>query len=129
MSYKYTPITTENGVATTLAVQQLLNDRKFVRGKLEWLSAQSRIMQEMREALNQKRHYLRLTLEDHAKLEETATDPEGDNDTGERYGDLALSDGRKIPAGPIIYPHLQAIKFAGKEEPPKPEEPTAEAAE
>lgn len=117
MSYRYILITTENGIQTTLAVQQLLNDRKFIRGNLEWLSAQARIVQEMREAIAQKRHYLRLTVEDHAKLEETATEPDGDNDTGDRYGDLALTDGRKIPAGPIIYPHLQVIKFAGKEEP------------
>lgn len=123
MSYRYIPITTENGIATTLAVQQLLNDRKFVRGNLEWLSAQARIIQEMREATTEKWHYLRLTVEDHAKLADVAADPEGDADSGERYGELRRGDGVKIPAGPIIYPHLQSIKFAGKEEPPKPEEP------
>ena len=117
-THRYIPITTENGIPTTLAVHQLLNDRCFVRGKIEWLSAQARVAQELREAAQAKRHYLRLTVEDHAKLEEVAVDPGGDNDTGEPYGDL-LADGRKIPAGPIILPHLNAIRYAKGEVPEK----------
>jgi len=125
-THRYIPITTEHSIPTTLAVQQLLNDRCFVRGDIDWLSAQARIVQELREATQAKRHYLRLTVEDHAKLAEVAVHPDGDNDTGERYGDLALTDGRKIPAGPIILPHLNAIRYAKGEVPEKPTKPTPE---
>ena len=128
--YRYIPVEIRNRMDTRFAVDWLLGDKRFTHGDREQLAAAERIAQEINDSAREQRHYLRLTAEDHERLDAVAAKP-GGHRTGEMYGFLDGEDDAgkpmQLPAGPHLFPHLRLIQFAKDEIPPKPEEPKADA--